>query len=134
MTKIEQIEHFQTRIHTFCLLMPVGDFHHHTLYNVWFKSPKKWALFQIFSCLVLLTLNRMASGAAEGVNNVTSIELFFARKTETIDPGSCLACRCHGFRNCSVDQSVGNWDRWIGCSPNGLRFVYVCRPGKNTHT
>ncbi len=40
MTKIEQIEHFQTCVHTFCLLMPVGDFHHHTLYNVWFKSPK----------------------------------------------------------------------------------------------
>ncbi len=41
MTKIKQMEHFQTHIHTFCLLMPVGDFHHHTLYNVWFKSLKK---------------------------------------------------------------------------------------------
>ena len=37
MTEIEQIKHFQTCVHTFCLLMPVGDFHHHTLYNVWFK-------------------------------------------------------------------------------------------------
>ncbi len=26
MTKIKQTEHFQTRIHTFCLLMPTGDF------------------------------------------------------------------------------------------------------------
>ncbi len=41
MTKIKQIEHFQTRVHTFGLLMPVGDFHHHTLYNVWFKSPNQ---------------------------------------------------------------------------------------------
>ena len=44
MTKIEQIEHFQTRIHRFCLLMPIGDFHHrHTLYIMYasrFKSPK----------------------------------------------------------------------------------------------
>ncbi len=42
LTKIEQIEHFQTRIHRFSLLMPIGDFHHHTLYNVWFKSPNYW--------------------------------------------------------------------------------------------
>ena len=28
MTKIKQIEHFQIRVHTFCLLMPSGDFHH----------------------------------------------------------------------------------------------------------
>ncbi len=27
MTKIKQIEHFQTRVHTFSLLMPIGDFH-----------------------------------------------------------------------------------------------------------
>ncbi len=43
MTKIEQIEHFQTRIHRFSLLMPIGDFHHHTLYIMYctrFKSPK----------------------------------------------------------------------------------------------
>ncbi len=44
MTEIKQIEHFQTCIHTFCLLMPTGDFHHHTLYNVWFKSPKNHLL------------------------------------------------------------------------------------------
>ncbi len=44
MTKIEQIEHFQTRIHIFCLLMPIGDFHHHTLYIMYgsrFKSPNQ---------------------------------------------------------------------------------------------
>ncbi len=44
MTKIKQIEHFQTRIHRFNLLMPIGDFHHHhTLYIMYasrFKSPK----------------------------------------------------------------------------------------------
>ncbi len=44
MTKIEQIEHFQTRVNRFCLLMPIGDFHHHhTLYIMYasrFKSPK----------------------------------------------------------------------------------------------
>ncbi len=35
MTKIKQIEHFQTCIHRFSLLMPIGDFHHHhTLYIV----------------------------------------------------------------------------------------------------
>ncbi len=45
MTKIEQIEHFQTRVHRFSLLTPIGDFHHHhTLYIMYasrFKSPKK---------------------------------------------------------------------------------------------
>ncbi len=45
MTKIEQIEHFQTCVHRFSLLMPIGDFHHHhTLYIMYasrFKSPKK---------------------------------------------------------------------------------------------
>ncbi len=44
MTKIEQIEHFQTRVHKFSLLMPIGDSHHHTLYIMYasrFKSPKK---------------------------------------------------------------------------------------------
>ncbi len=44
MTKIEQIEHFQTRVHRFSLLMPTGDSHHHTLYIMYgtrFKSPKK---------------------------------------------------------------------------------------------
>ncbi len=44
MTKLEQIEHFQTRIHTFSLLMPIGDSHHHTLYIMYasrFKSPEK---------------------------------------------------------------------------------------------
>ncbi len=41
MTKIKETEHFQTGIHTFCLFMPIGDFRHHTLYNVWFKSPEK---------------------------------------------------------------------------------------------
>ncbi len=44
MTKIEQIEHFQTRVHRFSLLMPVGDFHHHhtsyIMYASRFKSPK----------------------------------------------------------------------------------------------
>ncbi len=44
MTKIEQIEHFQTHVHRFSLLMPIGDFHHHhTLYIMYasrFKSPK----------------------------------------------------------------------------------------------
>ncbi len=44
MTKIEQIEHFQTRVHRFSLLMSKGDFHHHhTLYIMYasrFKSPK----------------------------------------------------------------------------------------------
>ncbi len=45
MAKIEQTEHFQTHVHTFCLLMPAGDFSppyiiQCTLYNVWFKSPK----------------------------------------------------------------------------------------------
>ncbi len=50
MTKIEQIKHFQTRVHRFSLLMPIGDFHHHhTLYIMYastFKSPKN--LFCIF--------------------------------------------------------------------------------------
>ncbi len=44
MTKIEQIEHFQTRVHRFSLLMFIGDSHHHTLYIMYasrFKSPKK---------------------------------------------------------------------------------------------
>ncbi len=45
MTKIKQIEHFQTHVHRFSLLMPTGDFHHHhTLYIMYasrFKSPKK---------------------------------------------------------------------------------------------
>ncbi len=44
MTKIEQIEHFQTRVHRFSLLMPIGDSHHHTLYIMYasrFKSPNK---------------------------------------------------------------------------------------------
>ncbi len=36
MTKIEQIEHFQNCVHTFCLLMPTDDFS----LNVPFKSPK----------------------------------------------------------------------------------------------
>ena len=43
MTKIEQIEHFQTHVHRFSLLMPIGDSHHHTLYIMYasrFKSPK----------------------------------------------------------------------------------------------
>ncbi len=44
MTKIEQIEHFQTRVHRFSLLMPIGDsHHHHSLYIMYasrFKSPK----------------------------------------------------------------------------------------------
>ncbi len=44
MTKIKQIEHFQTRVHRFSLLMPVGDFHHHTLYMYGsrFKSPENF--------------------------------------------------------------------------------------------
>ncbi len=44
MTKIKQIEHFQSHVHRFSLLMPIGDFHHHhTLYIMYasrFKSPK----------------------------------------------------------------------------------------------
>ncbi len=43
MTKIEQKECFQTRIHTFSLLMPIGDFHHRTwyiMYGTRFKSHK----------------------------------------------------------------------------------------------
>ncbi len=36
--QIEQIEHFQTHVHTFCLLMPAGDFS--PLYVVQFKSPE----------------------------------------------------------------------------------------------
>ncbi len=44
MTKIKQIQHFQTCVHRFSLLMPLGDFHHHhTLYIMYasrFKSPK----------------------------------------------------------------------------------------------
>ncbi len=40
-TKNKQIEYFQNCVHTFCLLMPVQViFHHHTLFNVWFKSPE----------------------------------------------------------------------------------------------
>ncbi len=50
MTKIEQIEHFQTCVHRFSLLMPIGDFHHHhTLYIMYasrFKSPKKSIIIQ----------------------------------------------------------------------------------------
>ncbi len=41
MTKIEQIEHFQTRVHRFSLLMPIGDFHLYIMYASRFKSPKK---------------------------------------------------------------------------------------------
>ncbi len=58
MTKIKQIEYFQTRIHTFCLLMPLGDFHHHALNNVWFKSPKKHLYFREV-LLLLKTMSRV---------------------------------------------------------------------------
>ncbi len=55
MTKIEQIEHFQTRVHRFCLLMPIGDSHHHTLYIMLvqgsnhLKSPVAYTSFEIKS-------------------------------------------------------------------------------------
>ncbi len=51
MTKIEQIEYFQTCVHRFSLLMPIGDSHHHTLYIMYasrFKSPKKQHQFWIW--------------------------------------------------------------------------------------
>ncbi len=41
MTKIKQIEHFQTHVHTFCLLMPAGDFLPPYIMQCWFKSPEK---------------------------------------------------------------------------------------------
>ncbi len=61
MAKIEQIEHFQTHIHRFSLLMPIGDSHHHTLYIMYasrFKSPKKEGLSWPFSgnCVQILKL------------------------------------------------------------------------------
>ncbi len=61
MTKIKQIEHFQTCIHRFSLLMPTGDFHHHTLYIMYgtrFKSPKKgttkWYVYRFGIWIALL--------------------------------------------------------------------------------
>ncbi len=117
MTKIEQIEHFQTCVHRFSLLMPIGDFyHHHTLYIMYasrFKSPKNLVCAQehIVSKAIQGALFCLPSASSCGTTGPTAMEKSFEANL-TLDIAALVLAEVY---------SLAPMQRALICSMQGAR-------------
>ncbi len=129
MTEIEQIEHFQTCVHTLCLLMPVGDFHHHKgsnhLKSSWSKKSTKSTLYE--HCSTLLTHQISPTRGTKQQRQQSGALWLFPRLVEARQVATHTSPRlCKKIQRRQIQQNP--WNQSPLLSPSPLpHLTYVMR-------